>query len=428
MSKTVRTGDRPDLSEQQKQELWCAVKKHRNLFQDTPGRTNQIRIETDDAAPIHLPPYRLPKARHQAVQNEVQQLLEAKIIEPLTSPWAPPIVLVPKRDGTLRLCVDYRRLNRVMKPDPYPMARVDDLLDRLGQAKYISTLDLTKGYWQVPVHPESRQQTAFITPFGKYQFLTMPFGLVGAPAVFQDISAFSTAYLDDVSTFSNSWKDHIVHLDEVLSRLKRAGPTVKASKCRLGCQECQYLGHIIGNGRVRLEQNRIKAVQNFERPKKKKGVGIFLDLAGYYRKFIPRFSETAIPLTDATKKDAPVKLQWTSSMEAALQQLKQQLASDVVLASPNEECPFMLQTDAFSVGITGILSQAADSGDDRPITYFSRKLLPREQRYSAVELECLAVISSVQHFRVYLTGVEFTVQTDHKCLNTFIASRMKTAD
>ena len=185
----------------------------------------QIRIETGYAAPIHLPPYRLPKVRHQAVQNEIQQLLRAKTIEPSTSPWAPSIVLVPKRDGSLRLCVDYRHLNRVTKPDPYPMPRVDDLLDRLGQAKYISTLDLTKGYWQVPVHPESRQQTAFITPFGKYQFLTKPFGLVGAPTVLQrlmntvlaDVSSFSTAYLDDVSIFSNSWKDHLVHLDEVLN-------------------------------------------------------------------------------------------------------------------------------------------------------------------------------------------------------------------
>ena len=230
-----------DLSEQQKQELWCAVKKHRKLFQDTLGRTNltQIRIETGDAAPVHFPLYRLHKARHQAVLIEVQQLLRAKIIEPLTIPWASPIVLLLKRDGALRLCVDYRHLNHVTKPDPYPMPRVDDLLDGLGQAKYISSLDLMKGYGQVPVHPESGQQTAFITPFGKYQFLTMPFGLVGAPAVFQrlmntvlaDVSAFSTAYLDDVSIFSNSWKYHLVHLDEVLSRLESAGLTVKSSKC-----------------------------------------------------------------------------------------------------------------------------------------------------------------------------------------------------
>ena len=169
-----------DLSEQQKQESWCAVKRHRKLFQDTPGRTNltQIRIEMGDAAPIHLPPYRLPKARHQAVLNEVQQLLRAKIIKLSTSLWASSIVLLPKRDGTLRLCVDYRRLNHVTKPDPYPMPRVDDLLHRLGQAKYISSLDLMKGYWQVPVHPESRQQMAFITPFGKYQFLTKPLVLL----------------------------------------------------------------------------------------------------------------------------------------------------------------------------------------------------------------------------------------------------------
>ena len=245
---------------------------------------------------------------------------------------------MPKCGGTLRLCVDYRRLNRVMKPDPYPMPRLYDLLHRLGQAKYISTLDLMKGYWQVPVHPESRQQTAFITPFGKYQFLTMPFGLVGAPAVFQrlmitvlaDVSAFSTAYLDDVSIFSNSWKDHLVHLDEVLNQLERDGLTVKASKCRLGHQECQYLGH--GIGRVRQEQNKIKAVQNFEQPKKKKDVRAFLGLADYYRIFIPRFSETAIPLTDATKKDAPDKLyrrmHQTSYIEGCTRQAIQKDAPD----------------------------------------------------------------------------------------------------
>ena len=242
------------------------MKKYRKLFQDTPGGTNltQIRIETGNAAPIHLPPYQLPKVRHQAVKNEVQQLLRAKIIEPSTSLWASPIVLVPKWDGILS--VDYRCRNRVTKPDLYPMPRADDLLDRHGQAKYISTLDLTKGYWQVPVHPESRQQTAVITPFGKYQFLTMPFGLVGAPAVFQrlmntvlaDVSAFSTAYLDDVSIFNNSWKDHLVHLDEALSRLERAGLTVKASKCCLGCEECQYLGHVIGNGRYDWNRTRLK--------------------------------------------------------------------------------------------------------------------------------------------------------------------------
>ena len=136
----------------------CTVKKHRKLFHDTPGKTNltQIRIEMGDVGPIHFPPYQLRKARHQAIQNEVQQLLRAKIIEPSTSPWASPIVLVPKRDGTLHLCADYGCLDRVMKLDPYPIPRVDDLLDRLRQVKYISTLDLTKGYWQVPVYPESR--------------------------------------------------------------------------------------------------------------------------------------------------------------------------------------------------------------------------------------------------------------------------------
>ena len=166
--------------------------------------------------------------------------MQAGIIKPSTSPWASPIVLVPKRDGTLRLCVDYRHLNKVTHPNPFP--RIDDLLNSLGSAEYITTLDLTKGYWQVPVHPNSQQKTAFITPFVKYEFLTMPFGLVGAPATFQrlmngilaDISTFTAAYLDDIVIFSRSWPEHLNHITEVLEKLKQHGLTVKLRKCQLG--------------------------------------------------------------------------------------------------------------------------------------------------------------------------------------------------
>ena len=186
----------------------------------------------------------------------MKDLLESELIRPSTSPWASPVLLVPKSDGSMRMCVDYRRLNKLTKPDPFPMPRIEDLLDRLGRASYISTLDLSKGYYQVPVHKESIPKTAFVTPTGKYEFLVMPFGLMGAPSVFQrfmnsalsDMSEYSSAYIDDVVVFSNSFEDHIEHLDRVLGRLNSLGLTVKPTKCQLARKECIFLGHRVGGG------------------------------------------------------------------------------------------------------------------------------------------------------------------------------------
>ena len=176
-----------ELSSQQQAELTNLLQTFGSVFSNIPGRTDQasIKIETGDAPHVRLPLHRLPHSQHKTVQTEIRELLEAGLIEPSHSAWASPIVLVPKKDKTFRLCVDYCRLNSITVPNPYPMPRIDDVLDRLGQAQFISTLDLTKGYWQVPVEKSSRPKTAFVTPLGKYQFTVMPFGLVGAPATFQ---------------------------------------------------------------------------------------------------------------------------------------------------------------------------------------------------------------------------------------------------
>eukprot|EP00731_Ephydatia_muelleri_P007213 Em0003g1461a len=355
------------LTPEQKKELCTLLKEVSGVMSNIPGVTRMAehRIETGNARPVKLPPYRIPQAYRETIQLEVKEMLEAGIIEPSTSDWCAPIVPVKKKDGTLRLCVDYRRLNAVSESDAYPMPRVDDLIDRLGGVSYITTMDLTRGYWQVPVSPDDKHKTAFAAPSGLFQFTRMPFGLKGAPATFQrlvdrvlqGLEEFSGAYIDDIIVFSKLWTDHVRHLQAVLGRLQLAGLTVKISKCHFGVTACSYLGFVVGGGLVKPEPSKVQAVLNFPTP------------------------------TDKT-----------------------------VLRSPNFEKQFILQTDASNRGIGGVLSQCDEEGQEHPVAYYSRKLLPREERYSTVEKECLAIKEAIHHFRTYLLGRQFKVETDHQAL------------
>ena len=246
------------------------------LLHNCPGRTTLIehQITSGDAHPIRLPPYRVPHAYRATVQSELQDMLDTGIIEPSRSEWASPMVIVRKKDGGIRVCVDYRRLNSVTAVDPYPMPRTDDLIDRLGCAKYISTLDLSRGYWQVPVAESDRPKTSFTTSMGLFQFRVMPFGLSGAPATFQRMmdrllqgtDDFAAAYLDDLVVYSDTWEAHCHHLRQVLQRLSNNGLTAKPAKCQLGMRKCVYLGHVVGNGQVCPEESKLKAVESFAVP------------------------------------------------------------------------------------------------------------------------------------------------------------------
>ena len=395
-------------------------------MQRYPGQTQltEHQIDTGEAQPIRLPPYRLPHAYRDMVQKELKEMLAHDIIEPSTSDWAAPIVLVKKQDGSLRLCVDYWRMNSVSKADAYPMPRIDELIDELGRARYLSTLDLTKGYWQVPVSTDAQRKTAFTTPFGLFQFRRMPFGLQGAPATFQrmmdklldGIGDFAKAYIDDLVIFSTSWEEHLQHLRTVLQRLQEAGLTVKPTKCQFGMEECTYLGHVVGGGKVQMELSKIAAVQSFGVPRTKREVRSFLGLTGYYRKFIPQYASIASPLTDLIRKSEPNRVEWTPACAAAFAKLKTILCSAPVLRTPDFEKPFVLQTDASQRGVGAVLSQLDKDGADHPVAFFSRKLLPREERYSTIEKECLAIKLGIHTFRVYLLGRPFTIQTDHRSL------------
>ncbi|KAL1282357.1 hypothetical protein QQF64_001160 [Cirrhinus molitorella] len=287
ISDPVVVDTNPELAAGQKTELQHLVGQFSDVFSTRPGQTNVIEheIRTPPGVVVRQRPYQVPEARRTAIESEIQDMLKLGVIEPSRSPWSSPIVMVPKPDGTLRFCNDFRRLNEVSEFDGYPMPRVDELLERLGRARYISTLDLTKGYWQVRLTESSKPKTAFSTPSGHWQYRTLPFGLHGAPATFQRLmdvllrphQAYAAAYLDDVVIHSETWEDHLTRLRRVLMELRRAGLTANPRKCHLAQFEAKYLGFTVGRGLIRPQPTKVQAVKDTPRPlTKSQGLTPFL--------------------------------------------------------------------------------------------------------------------------------------------------------
>ncbi|CAM5144052.1 unnamed protein product [Eretmochelys imbricata] len=327
------------------------------------------------------------------------------------------VVLVPKKDGSIRFCVDYRNLSAITVSDAYPMPRPDELLDKLGGARYLTTMDLTKGNWQVPLDADARLKSAFINPLGLYEFLTLPFGLKGVPAtLLKGMESFAVAYIDDICVFSQTWEDHVSQVRQVLDRLQEAGLTIKAEKCKVGMAEVSYLGHRVGSGHLKPEPAKVEVIRDWPAPHTKKQVQAFIGLAGYYRRFVPRFSAIATPTTELCKKGKPDKLVWTEQCQEAFRALKEALVSGPVLATPDFDKPFMVFTDASDTGLGAVLTQEDEKGERHPIGYLSKKLLPREQHYAAIEKECLAMVWALKKLEPYLFGRHFTVYTDHSPL------------
>ncbi|KAK7938780.1 hypothetical protein WMY93_002106 [Mugilogobius chulae] len=413
------------LPPEQAAQLLQTFKEVSSLFNARPGKTTVVEhvIRLKDSRPIRQRPYRVPQQLVGKLHDEIQEMLRLGVIEPSNSEWSSPVVIVFKKDGSLRICIDFRKLNSVSEFDAYPMPRIDDLLEKIGAAKYITTLDLCKGYWQVPLEESSRPYTAFQTPAGLFQFTVMPFGLHGAPATFQRLmdrvlkgcEHCSAAYLDDVVIFSETWEDHIQHLSLVLKKIEQAGLTLNPAKCEWARQETRYLGYHLGQGEVRPQVDKVEAILKSPRPQTKKEVRSFLGLAGWYRRFVPQFATIAAPLTALTTKDQRNPVIWTEDCDTAFRTLKAHLCSSPVLKSPDFSKRFLVQVDASMVGLGAVLAQG-DPGEERPILYLSRKLQPRETRYSTVEKEGLAIKWALESLRYYLLGREFDLETDHRAL------------
>ena len=413
-------------SPQQQSMLDAVLARYDDVFSDTPGRTKlgELRIRTGDHTPVSSHPYRVPPRWLSQVKAQIDQLIEMGIVVPSSSPWSSSIVPVKKKNGGVRVCVDFRAVNALTSPDPYQMPRIEDILEQLAEASFLSKVDLTKGFHQIPIHCEDREKTAFCTPWGKFSYVYMPFGLRNGPAAFQRLMDvvlhedldWSRVYIDDIVIFSTSWEGHCQHIGKVLQRLRDAGLTINAAKCQWGQTNCEFLGHVVGKGLVSPAELKTKAVRDFPVPVSKRQVRQFLGLTGYYRRFIPKYAEHSFLLTEATRKIAPDKIVVCDDLLAEFFYLKEALCGAPALTLPTVTDVFLLQTDASGVGIGAVLSVLRE-GEEFPVAFFSRKLEERERRYCATELEGLAVVEAVGHFEVYLITHPFTIETDHRALS-----------
>lgn len=416
-----------DLTESQRQQVRELLHEYSDVFSGKPNLTRVAthKIDTGDSLPIRSSPYKIPQKLEEEVNKEIEKMLEMGIIRPSTSPWAAPVVIVPKPDGTIRLCVDYRKLNSVTKMDAYPIPSMEKMIDKIASAKYISTIDLTKGYWQIPLETSTIEKSAFITTKGLYEFLVMPFGMKTAPASFQRMMSetvlngldFADAYIDDVEVdTATSFPQHICELKQVLERLRECKLNARPSKCKIAMSTVDFVGHRVGGDRIQPREALVQAIIEYPRPQTKKQVRSFLGLIGYYRKFIPNFSDRAAVLTDLTKGKSPSNIPWSTNHELAFQDLKGVMQNPPILRPPHWEEEFILQVDASNRGLGAILSQKDQNGEEHPIAYASRKLQPREQKLSTTEKECLGIVWAVELFRYYLYGRTFRLQTDHNPL------------
>jgi len=420
------------LSEEELSQLQQLLRENADVFALDPselGSTDLVThtIDTGDHTPIRQLPRRMPFSLRTKVVELVQGMLDQGIVEPSKSSWASPVVLVRKKDGSMRFCVDYRKLNAVTKLDVFPLPRIDDTLDLLAQNHYFSTLDLASGYWQVRMDPASKEKTALIISSGLYEFNSMPFGLCNAPATFQRLMEVVLSglareccmvYLDDILVMGRTFTEHLMNLQEVFSRLRTAKLTLKPQKCKLVRQTVEYLGHIISEQGVAADPLKIEAVRQFPIPTDLKSLRSFLGLASYYRRFIPNFSRVAGPLFTLTRKG--VDFCWTTQCQSTFEKMKELLTGATVLVFPNFDRELLLETDASIKGLGAVLAQKQDDSRVRPIAYASRTLQPHEKNYGVSELEALGVVWALKHFRHYIYGHHCQVFTDHEALKALL--------
>jgi hypothetical protein len=388
---------------------------------------HEIILE-NEIAPIRHRPYRISPEESEHLKKELDKLCEMGIIRPSNTPFTSPIILVKKKNGEYRMVVDYRKLNQQTREDPYPLPRIDDLIDELGDSRIFSALDLRSGFHQVPIKENSAYLTGFTTKFGVYEYIRLPMGLRNSPSVFQKLidtcyqnllRKCLVAFIDDLNVHSKTLDQHILDLEKLFYYTKKGGLVFNIDKCTFFREELKFLGYIITRDGVKTDDEKIKKVRDYPIPKTIKQVRGFIGLASYYRRFVKDFAKIARPLHNQTKAE---REKWGEKETEAFEKLKEMLTTAPILKRPDFEKQFFVHCDGSKLGLGTILCQHDDEGKEHPIIYLSRGLRAAEENYGASKLECLALVFSLTHLRPYLLGKKFIVITDHQPLKWIIES------
>ena len=415
----------PELTSSERERLEQFLENKIPKTVANPGVTTLTEhvIDVGQHRPVKQRCYLVSPKVQEAIRDEVDKMLDAGIIEPSYSEWSNPIVMVKKSNGKYRFCLDFRKVNSLSKKDAYPLPNMNGILDKLRSARYISTLDLSQAYFQIPLAKESREITAFSVPGkGLYHFTRMPYGLTGAPATFQrlldkligpEMEPHAFAYLDDIVIVTPTFEEHLVWLERVLNKISSAGLTINPEKCEFCRSQVRYLGFIVQRDGLTVDPEKARPILEYPAPTNLKQLRRLLGMSSWYRRFIPQFATVSEPLTRLLKKGK--RWEWGEDQCRAFEKIRSCLISAPTLSCPDFKVPFVVQTDASSVGIGAVLTQNIN-GVENIIAFASRALSDPEKKYSVTEQECLAVVWAIKKFRPYLEGYKFTVITDHSSL------------
>ena len=421
----------PNLTSNQLIQLENTLNQFIHIFSKHKYDIGQINTELcevhlSNKIPVNLRPYRCSASDQTLIDQQIKCLLEHNIIRKSVSPYASPITLANKKDEgkRTRLCTDLRALNKCVITDSFPFPLFSEIIDKLSDCEFFTTLDITSGFWHIKVNPKDTYKLAFVTIHEHYEWLRMPFGYKCSPQIFQriiqtilkkhNLFAFSRNYLDDILIFSKDFNQHLIHIQKVLHAFQTENIKLKMSKCKFARKSVQYLGHLITKNKFTPLNDNLIAIREFPVPSKIKNVQQFLGKINYYCKFIPFAYKILNPLYKLLKKDN--RFEWTDSCQNSFDNIKKFLMSKPILSiyNPNKMCH--LFTDASRIGIGAVLKQMQTDGELHPIGYFSRKLLSYQQNYDITELECLAIVQAIDYWHHYLYGQKFLVYSDHNAL------------
>ena len=413
------------LDSRQRAELLELLEEFQDRFGKKPGRTDLIEhvIRSTDEIPCRPRIYRVPESLKNQVKKQIQEMLELDLIQESETDFINPLVCVRKPDSSIRICVDLKAVNMKTIGDQFPASDMSTIIDKCAGAKFVSTMDLLMGFYQIPLSQDSQKYTAFPSDHDLYEFKVCPMGAKNSTKTFQRLvnrilhgaEEYAMSHVDDIAIFSQTWEDHLAYIRDVLTRLRQANLVAKSSKCHFAQPRLKCLGFIIEDEKISPDPKKVETIKSYPIPKKKQ-VRCFMGLTQFYRKHIENCSAKAAVLTDLTKKDKPDRVVWGEKENRAFEQLKNDLISAPVLISSIPGKGFILKTDACNSGIWAILCMEGDDKLEHPICYASKKLLPRQMAYSTVEKEALAVVFFLKYFEEYTFGKKVQIRTDHNCL------------